>query len=218
MQGNSSPVISNQAGVYERLEEVVRKHANSEFKRPIAAHALQAWKLFEQRWDGRQGVVLDSGCGTAQSTSLLAQQYPDCLVVGVDRSLARLEKTQSLAENVLLLRTNLEDFWRLLATHNVQLKAHYLLYPNPYPKASRFRYRWHGSPVFSTLLELSALLVLRSNWPLYLTEFETAVKVLKPSVLSEGVQVLPQQGIPLTAFEDKYQRSQQAIYQLKISF
>lgn len=218
MQGNSSPVISNQAGVHERLEEVVRKHASSEFKRPIAGHALQAWELFQQGWDGQQEIVLDSGCGTAQSTGLLAQQYSDCLVVGVDRSLARLEKTQSSAENSLLLRTNLEDFWRLLALHGVKLKAHYLLYPNPYPKASRFRYRWHGSPVFPTLLELSELLVLRSNWPLYLTEFEAAVKLLKPKAVSTGLQVLPWQDIPLTAFEDKYQRSQQTVYGLQVSF
>lgn len=41
------------------------------------------------------GIVLDSGCGTGKSTKLLASKiHPRHLVIGVDRSLARLTKTK----------------------------------------------------------------------------------------------------------------------------
>jgi tRNA G46 methylase TrmB len=35
-------------------------------------------------------IILDSGCGTARSTLLLAERYPHHIVVGVDRSFVRL--------------------------------------------------------------------------------------------------------------------------------
>lgn len=214
MQANSSPVISNQQGIHERLDEIVRRHMTSEFQRPIADHAYQAWDVLDTQWDRTMPLVLDSGCGTARSTALLAAKYSDCLVVGVDRSLARLDKTQGLVGNSLLLRTNLEDFWRLLLLNSVKLKAHYLLYPNPYPKAAQLRYRWHGSPVFSLMLGLSDELVIRSNWPLYLQEFEKAAIIASPEMGSSSVNQLPRQDVPITAFEDKYQQSGQALYEL----
>lgn len=217
MQANSSPVISNQHDIHERLEEVVRRHAASQFRRPIAEHAQQAWEVLDARWDRQQPLVLDSGCGTAMSTACLAKKHSDCLVVGVDRSLARLEKQAELPSNALSLRTNLEDFWRLLAANDVELAAHYLLYPNPYPKASQLRYRWHGSPVFSVMLGLAAQLTLRSNWPLYLREFEMAATLLQPAWRSSGVTKLPYQAEPTTAFEDKYQRSSHELFELVIS-
>lgn len=217
MQANSSPVISNQQGIHERLEEVVRRHMLTDFQRPIAEHAYQAWETLNKRWTSATPLVLDSGCGTAQSTRLLAAKYPDCLVVGVDRSLARLDRTQGVPDNALLLRTNLEDFWRLLSQYSVQLKAHYLLYPNPYPKAAQLRYRWHGSPVFSLMLGLSDELVLRSNWLLYLQEFESAASIARSEMHSSGVVALPKQAVPITVFEDKYQRSGQVLYELRFS-
>lgn len=216
MQANSSPVISKQQGIHERLEEVVLRHMTSEFKRPIAEHAYQAWERLDKEWDRATPLILDSGCGTAQSTRLLAAKNPDCLVVGVDRSLARLDKTQTLAANAMLLRTNLEDFWRLLQQHEVRLKAHYLLYPNPYPKAAQLRYRWHGSPVFAAMLGLADELVLRSNWPLYLQEFESAAQFAKPAIVSSGLIKLPRQDVPITAFEEKYQQSEQPLFELHL--
>jgi len=217
MHANSSPVISNQAGLHERLDEVVRKHAASAFQRPIAEHAVAAWQVLEQRWDRSQPLVLDSGCGTARSTLMLAEQHTDSLVVGVDRSVARLEKRAELPENALLLRTNLEDFWRLLAMNKVRLAAHYLFYPNPYPKAAQLRYRWHGSPVFSVMMGLAGQVTLRSNWEVYLKEFERAAAITGWRYESAGVTVLPHQQRPITAFEEKYQASSQALFQLVLS-
>ena len=39
-------------------------------------------------------IILDSGCGTATSTIRLGLQYPDAIVLGIDRSLLRLTKNK----------------------------------------------------------------------------------------------------------------------------
>lgn len=213
MYGNSSPVISNQDGIHQQLEATVRKHLGSTFQRPIARHAYDAWSLLKEKWGGSKGLVLDSGCGTAQSTRMLAEKHADCFVVGVDRSVVRLDKQADMPANSLLLRTNLEDLWRLMAADNVRLAHHYLLYPNPYPKAAQLRYRWHGSPAFPSLIALGGELTLRSNWRLYLEEFGQALKFAEPSAkialdeLSVGAK-------SLTVFEKKYCDSNQRLYQL----
>lgn len=217
MHSNSSPVISNQNGIHDQLEATVRKHLASEYQRPISEHAQQALAQLYARWDRTQPLVLDSGCGTAQSTRLLAEKHADALVVGVDRSEVRLEKGHQLPANAMLLRTNLEDLWRLLAADGIKLAAHYVLYPNPYPKAAQLRYRFHGGPVFSQLLQLGGQVTLRSNWALYLQEFAQAVKIALPELAEPAVSELPSQEQPLTAFEKKYQDSNQTLYQLKVS-
>ena len=70
-------------------------------KRPIAVHTRRAFEALLAHLDNTQhtnyhGLVLDSGCGTGRSTKLLAKQiHPQHLVIGIDRSFARLTKTQA---------------------------------------------------------------------------------------------------------------------------
>ena len=87
-------------------------------------------------------VILDSGCGTGKSSIILGEMYPNCVVIGVDQSLARLSRNKSYkqsddpeengnekqisgnassnnednsqSDNVLLLRAELSDFWKCL--------------------------------------------------------------------------------------------------------
>jgi tRNA G46 methylase TrmB len=67
-------------------------------RKPIARHTQQAFdSLVELMGRPNQHpavvpIVLDSGCGTGRSTELLGELYPDCVVIGVDRSFARLSK------------------------------------------------------------------------------------------------------------------------------
>ena len=122
-------------------------------------------------------MVLDSGCGTGESTVLLARRYPDCLVVGVDKSAARLDKAPQLPANARLLRADLADIWRLMDDAGWKLAQHYLLYPNPWPKPAQLKRRWHGHPVFPDLLVLGGRLVLRSNFEVYVDEFARALEL-----------------------------------------
>jgi tRNA G46 methylase TrmB len=80
-------------------------------------------------------LILDSYCGTGMSTAVLAAQYPEALVVGIDQSASRLAKHQVVDhQNYLLLQAEAESFWRCLVEAEMPLAAHWMLYPNPWPK------------------------------------------------------------------------------------
>ena len=124
-------VTSNQIDIYKNLEAVVRKYAATTFLRPVADHTREA---FERACDFVRGfnaadcaeLVLDSGCGTGESTIHLARKFPNVPVIGVDKSAERLTKagndhqlkqavagSQELPPNVFWVRAELLDFWRL---------------------------------------------------------------------------------------------------------
>lgn len=83
---------------------------------------------------------------------------------------------EGLPRNLLLLRADLVDLWILASRDNAwDVREHFILYPNPYPKRSQLRARWHGHPVFPVLLGLGGNITLRSNWEAYLDEVCRAV-------------------------------------------
>ena len=61
--------------------------------------------------------------------------------------------------------------------HFWKVRTHYLLYPNPYPKAKQMKSRWYGHPSFPLILQLGGDILVRSNWETYLNEFAQAVLV-----------------------------------------
>jgi tRNA G46 methylase TrmB len=85
---------------------------------------------------------------------------------------------QRASDNVILVRAELSDFWRLCSMEEEwNICRHYLLYPNPYPKKSRLKSRWYAHPAFPILLQLGGCIVVRSNWKGYLEEFATCAEV-----------------------------------------
>src|SRR5690625_1310170 len=95
MLGVSESVKSNQTDVHENLVATVEKHLRHLWQGPIAEHTRLAFEQLTQ-WRAKKGtelpLVLDTGCGTGRSTFLLAQQYPEALVVGVNQSAERLQR------------------------------------------------------------------------------------------------------------------------------
>lgn len=183
-------------------------------------------------------VVLDAGCGTGQGTRRLSARHREALVVGVDRSAARLARvgaagTPRLEGNALWLRADLATFWRLALAARWPVTHHYLLYPNPWPKSAQLGRRWHGHPVFPSLLALGGRLVLRSNWAIYVDEFALAVGLVtgrKPARRRFEVVIDAEDGdsarraegeasareAPLTPFERKYAASGHALWTMEI--
>ena len=88
---NSREVRSSQKGVHPRLEALLSRHLTREWSQPLHGPSVRAFEALEEVIQGRrERIILDSGCGTGESTRLIAQAMPDCLVVGVDKSAERL--------------------------------------------------------------------------------------------------------------------------------
>lgn len=226
-------VTTNQPDIYDKLEEVVRKYASTEYLRPIADHTRIAFAEAEKfvlnfyESAGNEGgavrgtykVILDSGCGTGESTLNIAIANPDVPVIGIDKSAARLTKAGAAPRNAFLVRAELLDFWRLalgkVKAGEWHIPYHALYYPNPWPKQSEATRRFHLHPIFPTLLQLGDTLELRTNWELYAREFAEAARIATPDCSISREAFEPER--PITAFERKYKEARQQLWRVTIN-
>ena len=220
MPGDSKVIVTNQSGLHEKLDEVVNKHLSNQFQKPFQQHTKQAFTEIDaivQQFEGE--IILDACCGVGQSTRILAQQNPDALVIGVDKSAHRLNRNVEqikleddvvTAENYHLIRADLNDFYRLVLAAKWPVTRHYVLYPNPWPKSKHLQRRWHGSGVFPQMIKIGQQIILRSNWLIYLQEFLQAAEIA--GLTGEIESFVSAE--PLTPFEAKYQASGQQCWQL----
>lgn len=226
MTGDSKAIVSNQQGIHEKLDEVVKKHLEHTFQKPFQAHTEQAFAQMDALVQAflvanpEGEIILDACCGVGQSTRILAAQNPQALVIGVDKSAHRINKNIEgfapddgyQAQNYQLVRGDLNDFYRLVKAKKWPVSKHYILYPNPWPKSKHLQRRWHGSAVFGPMTSIGEQLILRSNWPLYLQEFQQAAKQVALQGSIEPLVAGSEK--PLTPFEAKYQASGQVCWQL----
>ncbi|MCM2973064.1 tRNA (guanine(46)-N(7))-methyltransferase TrmB [Larsenimonas suaedae] len=215
MKADSSPIFTNQTGVHDKLQARVSRALGAHWQRPIAAHSQAAFDDVTESISSAQApLILDSGCGVGVSTRKLAERFPDHWVIGIDRSADRLSRDHGpVPDNARLVRADLVDIWRLALAARWQPTHHFLLYPNPYPKARHLKMRWHGHPVFPALVGLGGRLELRSNWQLYVTEFAQALTLANASA-SPDVAAFSPGGAYLTPFERKYDLSGQTLWRL----
>jgi tRNA (guanine-N7-)-methyltransferase len=213
---DSKPVTSQQTGPHDSLDSVVLKHLHHRWRRPLPDWVQQlADDSLQQHADAPW--ILDSGCGTGLSTLQLARAFPEHWVIGIDQSAHRLGRiSTNPPANLRYLRVDAQDFWRALHLRHIRLSRHYLLYPNPWPKAHHLMRRWHGHPVWPTLLAMGGVLELRSNWPVYVQEFGRALALSTDAAVHmdtlDNTDALQQ---PLTLFEKKYAASGHAIARLR---
>ena len=256
-------VTSNQTDIYKNLEEVVRKYATTSFLRPVADHTREAFEKaceFVRKFNEAHGakrdanravagcevgcaeLILDSGCGTGESTIHLARRFPNIPVIGIDKSAERLTKAgnehqlenamdiaagtddepagMQIPSNVFWVRAELLDFWRLaLEKVNAgewKVLHHALYYPNPWPKESEATRRFHLHPIFPTLLQLCPSIELRTNWEIYAREFKEAVRIAGDSLslnfVADFSEFVPEN--PETAFERKYKAAGQRLWKV----
>lgn len=202
----SRRVSSNQQGLHPGLPRLVARHLQHPWQEPAAAGDVSALQALDAALSAAplRPLILDSFCGTGHSTRELAARFPGHLVIGVDKSAHRLARHGERGrENYLLLQARCEPVWRQLLVRRQYPQRHYLLYPNPWPKAAHLKRRVHGHPAFATLLALGGRLELRCNWQLYAEEFGLAL------TLAGGVPTVQQvpPGPPLSLFERKYRNS-----------
>lgn len=185
-------------------------------------------------------VILDSGCGTGESTIHIARRFPGIPVIGIDKSCARLDKAgnpsqtagEDVPPNAFWIRAELLDFWRL-ALERVQagewtIPYHAVYYPNPWPKQSEATRRFHMHPIFPTLLALGKVIELRTNWEIYAREFAEAAKIVlnenaesadTTATVPANTQITCESFDPVapeTAFERKYKEARQTLWRVVI--
>ena len=88
------------------LKKIVQKHCKSLNRfvdnKPIALHTKAAFDKIYPHVDPTKKVILDSGCGTARSTRLLGELYPDHTIIGIDRSFVRLNQNTASKEGEIM--------------------------------------------------------------------------------------------------------------------
>lgn len=223
-------VTTNQTDIYKNLEQVVRKYATTRFLRPVADHTREAFesaKEFVRKFYASENsattvpasisasspsdaegslpasycVILDSGCGTGESTLHLARKFPGVPVIGIDKSAMRLNKAGNIHQleaagtdqpaNAFWVRAELLDFWKLalkeVQAGRWQVLHHAVYYPNPWPKESEATRRFHLHPIFPTLMALGDITELRTNWEIYAREFAEAARILQNATPSNEI-------------------------------
>ena len=215
----SREVKSSQQGIHPRLEALLSRHLSSVWSQPLHGPTVAAFEALEEVIQGRRDrIILDSGCGTGESTCLIARAMPDCLVVGIDKSFARLSRSgvESFPHregNAVWLRAELTTFWRLALQAGWRLHRHYILYPNPWPKPGALQRRWHAHPVFPDLIRLGGRLEMRCNWEPYALEFAAAVNRVLGTDIKPGT---PPELPLMSPFERKYRNSGHRLYSVVV--
>ncbi len=213
---NSRIPESAQQGIHENLARLVDKHAAEPFRKPILDYNRAALEAALAGRPPAAPLILDAGCGVGHSTIQLARAHPDHWVIGVDQSADRLARRKPYPDalmpaNMVFVRADLVDFWRLLDEAGLRLARHYILYPNPWPKIGHVARRWPAHPVFPFVVRLGGVLECRTNWRVYAEEFAFALgRLLGATVPWESFEA----PAPLTPFERKYRDSGQLLYRV----
>jgi tRNA G46 methylase TrmB len=218
-QGNSNVVTTNQLGIHENLHEYLEKYTIDNYQRPIASFSYATWEEI-LTFVGKDQVIFDLGCGVGESSYHLSKAHPKCKIIGIDKSLSRLNRNNDFKEeldsNVRLFRGELLDLIPLIYKNQnaLDIKSVYVLYPNPWPKKHHIKRRFHASPVSIFLYGINSELIFRSNWKLYLEEAKYAGKYFNKRFISLKEIKLE---TFLTPFEKKFVLSNQAIFELTIA-
>ena len=213
MFANSRVVESSQTAPHPRLREIVVRHLDMPYRRAPSEAGRAAFATVVERL--QEPFVLDAGCGTGASTLALARLFPQHVVLGVDKSAARLATSQRALEaerscaNAILLHCELVDFWQLAAAAGLRCARQFLLYPNPWPKPEHVMRRWHAHPVLPCMLALGGAIELRTNWQVYAQEFAQALRIAGVEIECSALDIGPQ---PLTPFERKYAASRHTLW------
>lgn len=222
MTGDSRPVTSPQAGLHPRLDDVVARHLAHPARGPVPAHTRAAFDTVVARVAAEPGraLMLDAGCGTADSTARIARAHPHHLVIGIDQSAARLgavlEGRRHLPDNAIIVRAEIAAFWRLARVAGWCFDRLFLLYPNPWPKPAQLMRRWHAHPGFADALAVAANIELRTNWRVYADEMQRALAIAGRTAPVQAWRAADSAAADAvtTPFEAKYAASGHGLWRL----
>jgi len=214
-KSNSTQVSSNQLKIHPNLELLVKKHLHANYQLPINSEQEKQFDI-ARNWQQHlnKPFMIDCGCGTGQSTVQLAEKFPEHLIIGIDQSQKRLETSKEYLvshDNLIFVQAHIEEF--LLLCQQLQWFPcyQYHFYPNPWPKKKHIIRRWHGHPIFPTLLQICPHLELRTNWEIYAKEFSQSLTIM--GIEHNMETIIPER--PISRFEQKYLNSGHCLYQIQ---
>ena len=212
----SELIVSSQTSPHHNLEKVVRRYMNSNYQDTIPQYAQDAFEQANQFVaQCHQAVILDNGCGTAESSFHLAKLFPNASVIGIDKSKDRLKKSHSHGRqpsNLHLVHCDCVPFWQLAHNAGWNIQRQYFFYPNPWPKPSHLQRRWHAHPIFPVMLSLGGELIMRTNWEIYAQEFQIALQLHGKKNIKMRELVIDD---ALTPFERKYSNSGHQLFEVR---
>ena len=218
------PVTSNQTEINDKLIANFDKHRKSKFLKKASKHNIIAFeqaKTFIEKFPEKP-IILDNGCGTGLSSLKLARTYSDSIIIAIDKSLARLRKFPhylgleggATPENLLFIRADAEEIWRLFKQEGIRTDKAFFFYPNPWPKKNDFKKRWYSHPAFAETIDIFGELYVRSNWKLFCEEFaQVANHFYSDQYSVEELEI--ERKVYFTAFEKKYYESGQTLWEMK---
>lgn len=215
MRKSSPRILTNQTGPHPKLEQIPVGTSAYMTYYPVSLNVLEICQKIKKEQDKSDwGLLVDSGCGTGDSTINIAKSYPNYLVLGIDKSSKRLNQAQQKikSENVRFITANLVEFWIGLKLVNASIAANFILYPNPWPKQKHLKKRWHAHPVMPLLPMISNYIELRTNWRIYAEEFCNSLTKLTGAVMTVE-KINPNN--PISAFEEKYFESNHDLFRLR---
>lgn len=213
----SQSVNSTQETAHPALTQVIRRHQATPHRRPINSTFRGLFAELDKLVSKHPGgVLIDSGCGTGDSSVALAHAQPDLLVLGIDKNpvrLKRAERRRHSSANLRFVRSNLPDLWAHARRAGWPIRSNLLLYPNPWPKPRHLMRRWHANPAMEDVVALGGQLELRTNWRLYAEEFARAVQLWRDLEARPSIW-RPLE--PLSAFERKYLLSGHTLFRVVV--
>lgn len=165
-----------------------------------------------QDGDGEPAVEVEVGCGNGRFLRRAAQEHPDRLYLGIERSLryARLARDRMAKYGIPNVRIVRADATRLLATHVKpgSVDALHVYFTDPWPKRRHAKRRLFQTPFFETMR-----VILRPGAPVFVKvdlfwHFEEVLCRFERSphfrVVANGTESDPDRDLDeLTGFEQK---------------
>ncbi len=140
----------------------------------------------ERLWDPSKPLDLELGCGAGWHAIRSALQNVDREYIAIEHAELRFSKFMGRYErhfrpdNLYPVRAH-AVYWVHHYLPEASVDQIYLLYPNPYPKASQRNKRWHEMPFFPDLirrLKLGGRITLATNESFYAEGFAAVCQEL----------------------------------------
>lgn len=219
MKNISKSVYSNQSGIHPDLLKILNRCRTDSYQRPIASFSVIAFNSIIEKLScfRTNDFILDIGCGTGESSYNLALKNPEVFVIGIDKSLSRLNRKNEFKinelDNYFLVRAEALDliyqFAIFLESSNLNLIKTYFIFPNPWPKEKHVKRRFSANPVVPFIFRLNCEIEIRSNWKIYVDEFSVSALYYDYLIKNFNCYV-PKEFI--SSFEKKYHLSSQKLF------